>query len=188
MQHSDQSVMSVQLALCLRHLPEIIGWGLLPALLALALLRVRQQWLRKCLLGSASALLIVLLCSLVLAFCGWSPTLTGLDRWGVIIAYLIPLLLTVGFTLAAIVLVPFAGFRSLWRPASVGALSFFTAYLFYPLSVGAYCDYANSHRTDTWRWVHAEDCIYLLDKTQGTDSGFAGLIEVYPPYFSLPHF
>lgn len=186
MSHPDQTVISVQLEGSLKAVPSLLAWSLIPAALALLVLWASGSFPRRILWGSSISLLAVLFISLILAFMGWSPTLTGGDRWLVVLLYLGSMLITVGVAIAGIIMAVFRSYRSLWPVVGFGMLSFTLTYFVYPLSVATYCDYANRQRTDGWRWIHCDHMIYLLDPQQGNDSQFGGLIEIFPPYFSLP--
>jgi hypothetical protein len=59
------------------------------------------------------------------------------------------------------------------------------AWLIYPLGVRVYCFYASRSRADTWHWVYEGGGLYYFVDRRHPDV-FAGQIEVYPPYFSLP--
>jgi hypothetical protein len=109
-------------------------------------------------------------------------TLSGLDRWawtaGCLVSY------------ALLVLTPVAKMirQRKWRLDAldlVGITTVFCAMWLYPRSVQWYCDRENARRTDSWHWVAGgHGLYYFVDKNY--PDAFAGMIEVYPPYFSLP--
>ncbi|WP_038158558.1 hypothetical protein [Verrucomicrobium sp. BvORR106] len=58
------------------------------------------------------------------------------------------------------------------------------AWVAYPAGIRTYCEMASRNRPDTWHWQKDDGLYYFVDK-QHPDA-FSGLIEVYPPHFSLP--
>lgn len=110
-------------------------------------------------------------------------TISGLDRVAWIAGSL--------FSNAILALAPVAkmirGRR--WRLDALdiaGLAVLFCVLWVYPRAVRWYCDRENAERTDTWHWVtHDQTLYYFVDKNY--PDSFSGMIEVYPPYFSLPN-
>jgi hypothetical protein len=67
----------------------------------------------------------------------------------------------------------------------VGLTVLFFALWAYPRAVRWYCDRENAQRTDAWHWVTNDQTLYYFVEKNYPDT-FSGMIEVYPPYFSLP--
>lgn len=184
MAHLDQTVMSAQFELCLRYFLPVLAWSLIPAACVLAVSRIRGSFPRRVLWIASITLLAILVGTVFFAMNGLSAG--GVGRLIVVLIYLGASLVTLGSTLAAGFMVAFPSHRSLWRLACFGVFSFVTADFLYPLVVAAYCDHASGRRTDGWRWIHCDHVIYLLDPERGMHSQYAGQIEVFPPYFSMP--
>lgn len=67
----------------------------------------------------------------------------------------------------------------------VGLIVVFCALWVYPQAVRWWCDRENARRADTWHWITDNDGLYYFVDNKNPDA-FAGHIEVYPPYFSMP--
>jgi len=59
------------------------------------------------------------------------------------------------------------------------------AWFVYPSSVRAYCEYANRHRSDSWRWKRSHSTYFFVD-SRDPDSGFAGMDRDVPSSFLTP--
>jgi hypothetical protein len=59
------------------------------------------------------------------------------------------------------------------------------AWLLYPLSLYGYCHLMNRARNDTWRWTFEGEGVYYFVDSRHPET-FAGLINTFPPYISLP--
>ena len=60
----------------------------------------------------------------------------------------------------------------------------FVAWVAYPFGIRTYCDLASRNRSDTWHWTGRDGTYYFVDSRY--PDAFSGLIDTYPPYFSLP--
>ncbi|MGV3660873.1 MAG: hypothetical protein ACO1TE_11845 [Prosthecobacter sp.] len=183
----DQSVLAAQFQECLEGLPQMIGYSLVPAIFVLMLFCVRRvfpvHWL------VAISILNVTFLVLALAFFAWTgrPLVIDGTGWTNVLLYGFLWFSTLGLSIAALAAMAFERRRRLLISALAGLASFSIPYFVYPLAVAAWCDRANQHSTDTWRWVHyGGGVIYLIDPRRGRDSQYAGQIELFAPYFSLP--
>jgi hypothetical protein len=108
-------------------------------------------------------------------------TIAGPDRWVWIAGSLL--------SIAILLLAPVTKMiqRRKWKPDEVdliGVMVVFCTWWLYPRTVQWYCDRENALRTDGWHWVGNQALYYFVHKDH--PDAFAGMIEVYPPYFSLP--